>query len=164
MSIPEHNTPYTLEQVELDHIVFVLNETTSFTDAAALMGIDLTTLYRKRKRYCIARAPDGQWGAPRYSGNPAPFEGNNLCDCQSCGRYLRDHVGSTPCCGALAAVIYDGKKIPASADKHLKSQGWTRLKTPVGHCWYNPDHASCEDGNVIHEDEDLAEILYPKDA
>lgn len=86
---------------------------------------------------------------------------NNLCDCQSCGRYLRNHVGSTDCCGALAAVIYDGKKILASADKYLKNQGWTRLKTPVSHCWYNPDHIRCEDGNVLYEDEELAEILYP---
>jgi NtrC-family two-component system response regulator AlgB len=41
----------TLEQLEAEHIRRVLQSTGSLDDAATLLGIDPSTLYRKRKRY-----------------------------------------------------------------------------------------------------------------
>ncbi len=41
----------TLEQLEAEHIRRVLSKTTVLEDAAAILGIDNSTLYRKRKRY-----------------------------------------------------------------------------------------------------------------
>jgi NtrC-family two-component system response regulator AlgB len=41
----------TLEQLEVEHIRRVLAGSSSLDDAAAILGIDLSTLYRKRKRY-----------------------------------------------------------------------------------------------------------------
>ena len=41
----------TLEQVEREHILRVLNESATLEDAAATLGINTSTLWRKRKRY-----------------------------------------------------------------------------------------------------------------
>ncbi len=41
----------TLEQLEAEHIRRVLSKTPVLEDAAAILGIDTSTLYRKRKRY-----------------------------------------------------------------------------------------------------------------
>ena len=41
----------TLEQLEGEHIRRVLAHTATLDDAAAVLGIDPSTLYRKRKRY-----------------------------------------------------------------------------------------------------------------
>jgi NtrC-family two-component system response regulator AlgB len=41
----------TLEQLEADHIRRVLARTATMEQAAAVLGIDPSTLYRKRKRY-----------------------------------------------------------------------------------------------------------------
>jgi NtrC-family two-component system response regulator AlgB len=48
------STPWpaaTLEQVEREHILRVLNESATLEDAAATLGINTSTLWRKRKRY-----------------------------------------------------------------------------------------------------------------
>ena len=45
--------PLTLEQIEAEHIRRVLDSTTSIGEAAAKLGINPSTLYRKRKRYGI---------------------------------------------------------------------------------------------------------------
>ena len=41
----------TLEQLEAEHIRRVLSKTPILEDAATILGIDTSTLYRKRKRY-----------------------------------------------------------------------------------------------------------------
>lgn len=43
-----------LEEIERDHIARVLAKTASFEAAARILGIDVTTLQRKRKRYGLA--------------------------------------------------------------------------------------------------------------
>ena len=43
----------TLEQLETEHIRRVLGNTTTIEEAATTLGIDASTLYRKRKRYGI---------------------------------------------------------------------------------------------------------------
>lgn len=45
--------PASLEAIEREHIVRVLAESTTLEEAAATLGIDVTTLWRKRKRYRI---------------------------------------------------------------------------------------------------------------
>jgi NtrC-family two-component system response regulator AlgB len=45
--------PLTLEQIEAEHIRSVLAATATIEEAAAKLGIDPSTLYRKRKRYGI---------------------------------------------------------------------------------------------------------------
>ena len=47
------NEPLTLEQMEAEHIRRILASTASIGEAAAKLGIDPSTLYRKRKRYGI---------------------------------------------------------------------------------------------------------------
>jgi NtrC-family two-component system response regulator AlgB len=42
---------YTLEQIEREHVERVLARAATLDDAARILGIDLSTLYRKRKRY-----------------------------------------------------------------------------------------------------------------
>ena len=56
--IAAHTTPvprlggdFTLEQIEHDHIVRVLQRTPTLEDAARVLGIDSSTLWRKRKKY-----------------------------------------------------------------------------------------------------------------
>jgi two-component system, NtrC family, response regulator AlgB len=46
-----------LEEVERQHIARVLSETQSFEKAAATLGIHLTTLWRKRRRYNLMSPP-----------------------------------------------------------------------------------------------------------
>ena len=41
----------TLDALEAEHIRYVLANTPSLEEAAAILGIDPSTLYRKRKRY-----------------------------------------------------------------------------------------------------------------
>ena len=41
----------TLDEIEREHIARVISHTTSFEAAAKILGIDATTLQRKRKRY-----------------------------------------------------------------------------------------------------------------
>ena len=41
----------TLDEVEAEHIRQVLATTATLEEAAAVLGIDPSTLYRKRKRY-----------------------------------------------------------------------------------------------------------------
>ena len=45
--------PLTLEQMEADYIRRVLTSAASIGEAATMLGIDPSTLYRKRKRYGI---------------------------------------------------------------------------------------------------------------
>jgi transcriptional regulator of acetoin/glycerol metabolism len=42
-----------LEEIEKEHIIQVLAETPILEDAAARLGINASTLWRKRKRYKI---------------------------------------------------------------------------------------------------------------
>ena len=42
-----------LEEIEKEHIIQVLAETPTLEDAAARLGINTSTLWRKRKRYKI---------------------------------------------------------------------------------------------------------------
>ena len=46
--------PESLEHVERVHVQRILSESASLTVAAARLGIDLTTLWRKRKRWGLA--------------------------------------------------------------------------------------------------------------
>jgi two-component system, NtrC family, response regulator AlgB len=41
----------TLEEIEREHIQRVVSRTATFDEAAVILGIDASTLYRKRKRY-----------------------------------------------------------------------------------------------------------------
>jgi NtrC-family two-component system response regulator AlgB len=47
------STPASLEEIEKEHIIQVLAETPTLDDAAARLGINASTLWRKRKRYKI---------------------------------------------------------------------------------------------------------------
>jgi NtrC-family two-component system response regulator AlgB len=49
----ERGAPVTLDQIEADHIRRTLAATATIEEAAAKLGIDPSTLYRKRKRYGI---------------------------------------------------------------------------------------------------------------
>ncbi len=42
---------FTVEQVEREHILRVLAHSATLEDAARVLGIDASTLYRKRKKY-----------------------------------------------------------------------------------------------------------------
>jgi NtrC-family two-component system response regulator AlgB len=44
---------YTLEAVEIEHVRRVLASTTSLDEAATVLGINPSTLYRKRNKYCL---------------------------------------------------------------------------------------------------------------
>lgn len=48
---PQLGGNFTLEQIERDHILRVLQHTANQEDAARLLGIDVSTLWRKRKKY-----------------------------------------------------------------------------------------------------------------
>ncbi|MBF6569365.1 MAG: sigma-54-dependent Fis family transcriptional regulator [Candidatus Binataceae bacterium] len=50
---PEPAEPTSLEELEREHIVRVLAQSPTLEDAAATLGIDVSTLWRKRKRYRI---------------------------------------------------------------------------------------------------------------
>jgi NtrC-family two-component system response regulator AlgB len=52
----DHATPtlggdHTLDEIEREHILRVVARTTTLDDAAKILGIDASTLYRKRKKY-----------------------------------------------------------------------------------------------------------------
>ena len=51
MTVMEVGGAITLEQLEAEHIRRVLTKTAILEDAATILGIDTSTLYRKRKRY-----------------------------------------------------------------------------------------------------------------
>jgi two-component system, NtrC family, response regulator AlgB len=48
---PASSSPSSLEEVERHHIERVLAETATLEEAAAILGINTSTLWRKRKRY-----------------------------------------------------------------------------------------------------------------
>ncbi|MFN8641484.1 MAG: sigma-54 dependent transcriptional regulator [Candidatus Binatia bacterium] len=48
---PRLGGDHTLEQIEREHILRVVARTATLDDAARILGIDASTLYRKRKRY-----------------------------------------------------------------------------------------------------------------
>ena len=50
---PSAPTEQSLEEIERQHIVQVLGESATLEDAAARLGINVTTLWRKRKRFGI---------------------------------------------------------------------------------------------------------------
>ena len=50
-SAPPASTSSSIEEIEREHIVRVLAESPTLQDAAENLGIDVTTLWRKRKRY-----------------------------------------------------------------------------------------------------------------
>ena len=45
--------PLTLDQMEAEHIRRILASTATIEEAATTLGIDPSTLYRKRKKYGI---------------------------------------------------------------------------------------------------------------
>ena len=47
------STRASLEEVERDHIIRVLADSLTLEDAAETLGVDVSTLWRKRKRYKI---------------------------------------------------------------------------------------------------------------
>ena len=49
--LPRPGGNFTLDQIERDHIERVVARTATLDDAARILGIDASTLYRKRKRY-----------------------------------------------------------------------------------------------------------------
>jgi NtrC-family two-component system response regulator AlgB len=49
--LPRLGGDFTLERIERDHILRVLQRTPTLEDAARVLGIDSSTLWRKRKRY-----------------------------------------------------------------------------------------------------------------
>src|SRR5262249_55946999 len=48
---PELGGDFTLDDLEREHILRVLARTATLEEAAEILGIDSSTLYRKRKRY-----------------------------------------------------------------------------------------------------------------
>ncbi|HEX7702851.1 MAG TPA: sigma-54 dependent transcriptional regulator [Kofleriaceae bacterium] len=50
-TLPRLGGDFTLEQIEREHIERVISHTPTLDDAATVLGIDSSTLYRKRKRY-----------------------------------------------------------------------------------------------------------------
>ena len=50
-SLPRVGGECTLEELEREHILHVLKQAPSFEDAARILGIDSSTLWRKRKKY-----------------------------------------------------------------------------------------------------------------
>ena len=53
MSSREIGGPFTLDQVEVEHIRRVLSKTSNLESAAKILGIDPSTLFRKRRKYEI---------------------------------------------------------------------------------------------------------------
>ncbi|HUJ56998.1 MAG TPA: sigma-54 dependent transcriptional regulator [Kofleriaceae bacterium] len=49
--VPRLGGDFTLDQIEREHVERVLARTPTLDDAARILGIDASTLYRKRKRY-----------------------------------------------------------------------------------------------------------------
>jgi len=43
--------PHSLEEIEREHIIRVLSYASSMEQAAAILGIDASTLWRKRRKY-----------------------------------------------------------------------------------------------------------------
>jgi NtrC-family two-component system response regulator AlgB len=50
-TVPRLGGDFTLDQIEREHIERVAARTATLDDAAKLLGIDASTLYRKRKKY-----------------------------------------------------------------------------------------------------------------
>jgi NtrC-family two-component system response regulator AlgB len=48
---PQLGGDYSLEAIEREHIIRVIARTATLDDAAAILGIDASTLWRKRKKY-----------------------------------------------------------------------------------------------------------------
>jgi len=51
VSAPELGGPFGLEQIEREHILRVMSAASSLDEAARILGIDVSTLWRKRKRF-----------------------------------------------------------------------------------------------------------------
>ena len=51
MEVPQLGGDFSLETIEREHITRVIARTPTLEDAAAILGIDASTLWRKRKRY-----------------------------------------------------------------------------------------------------------------
>jgi DNA-binding NtrC family response regulator len=76
--LPQVGGPFSLQAVEREHIERVIARSSSFQEAARILGIDQSTLYRKRKRYLNGqvRGPDCASALAAYprsldSGMPA---------------------------------------------------------------------------------------------
>jgi NtrC-family two-component system response regulator AlgB len=57
-----------LEELEAEHIGRVIRQTASLGEAAAILGINPATLYRKRKKTTNGTEPDTAW--PRADPPP----------------------------------------------------------------------------------------------
>ncbi|MHB8878237.1 MAG: sigma-54-dependent transcriptional regulator [Myxococcaceae bacterium] len=51
ITLPRLGGPFTVEQIEREHILRVLQQAPTMDDAARVLGIDSSTLWRKRKKY-----------------------------------------------------------------------------------------------------------------
>ena len=49
--VPGLGGNYSLEVIEREHIMRVIARTATLEEAAAILGIDVSTLWRKRKKY-----------------------------------------------------------------------------------------------------------------
>jgi NtrC-family two-component system response regulator AlgB len=49
--LPRLGDDFTLDQIEREHILRVTRRAPSLEDAARILGIDASTLWRKRKKY-----------------------------------------------------------------------------------------------------------------
>jgi len=48
---PQMGGDYSLDEIEREHILRVISRTATLEEAAKILGLDVSTLWRKRKKY-----------------------------------------------------------------------------------------------------------------